>query len=264
MSASLVIERAGAVARVTLNRPDRLNALDVEATRALRDYFRDRSDDRDCRVILLAGTGRGFCAGFDLASGHMDRVESGIAGGLQVQRAFREIVVAMRRCPQPIVALLHGAVAGAGLSLALAADIRIAAESAKLSAAFVKVGLSGGDMGSSYFLPRLIGAARARELLLTGGLVDAAGAERIGLVGEVVPEADLAAAGEQRAAALLDASPLGQALTNQVLDANIDPPCPEAALALEDRTQVLLGQTADFRNAAAAFREKRKPEFKGR
>ncbi len=264
MSGPLIVERDGPIDRVTLNRPECLNALDVESTTQLRRYFREKQDDRECRIILVRGAGRGFCSGFDLASDHMARVESGIAGGLQVQREFREIVVAMRRCPQVVVALLHGAVAGAGLSIALAADIRVAADTARLSAAFIKVGLSGGDMGSSYFLPRLIGTALASELLFTGRTLPAAEARAMGLVSELVPEAELGGAGERYAARLLETGPLGLGLTKELLNANVDAPSLESALALEDRTQVLLGQTSDFRNAAAAFRDKRKPVFEGR
>lgn len=250
---------------MTHNRSERLNALDEALTTALRHYFEGLYDDSSCRIVVLRGAGRGFCAGVDLASAQTREVqEGGIGAAMRVQRAIRNMMVAMRRCPQPIVALLNGPAVGGGFVLALASDIRIATPSVRMSAAFIRVGLGGCDVGVSYLLPRLIGAARSYELLLTGRDVNADRALSIGLVSEIVAEDAL----EQSAASYVDAmlatAPLGLALTKEVLNANLDAPSFEAALALEDRNQVLLSQSDDFREGTIAFREKRPPVFTGR
>jgi enoyl-CoA hydratase/carnithine racemase len=261
----LLVERRGAVDWVTLNRSERLNALDETLTTALRNYFERLYDDRDCRIVVLRGAGRGFCAGADLASDLTRQAqEDGIGAAMKVQRDIRNVMLAMRRCPQPIVALLHGAAVGGGFVIALASDIRIAAPDTRMNAAFIKIGLGGCDVGVSYLLPRLVGASVSSELLLTGRDLSAERALRLGLISEMVPADQLEAAAEPYIEAMLATAPLGLALTKEVLNANIDAPGFEAALALEDRNQVLLAQTRDFREGAAAFREKRPPRFEGR
>lgn len=265
MTESLLIERRGAVDWVTLNRPERLNALDERLTGALRSYFERLYDDRDCRIVLLRGAGRGFCAGADLASDFVRQAqEDGVGASIRVQRDIRNVMLAMRRCPQPIIALLHGAAVGGGFVIALASDIRIAAPDTRMNAAFIKIGLGGCDVGVSYLLPRLAGASLASELLLTGRDLTAERAFSLGLVSEIVPAEDMESAAADYVDAMLATAPLGLALTKEVLNANIDAPGFEAALALEDRNQVLLSQTRDFREGAAAFREKRPPRFEGR
>ena len=265
MSEPLLVDRRGAVDWVTLNRPERLNALDETLTTALRRYFEDLYGDSACRIVVLRGAGRGFCAGADLASDLTRRVQQdGVGAALKVQRDVRNVMLAMRRCPQPIVALLHGAAVGGGFVLALASDIRLAAHGTRMNAAFIKIGLGGCDVGVSYLLPRLIGASVSAELLLTGRDLDAERAHRLGLVAELVAEDELEAAAGPYIEAMLATAPLGLALTKEVLNANVDAPGFEAALALEDRNQVLLSQTRDFREGAAAFREKRPPHFEGR
>jgi enoyl-CoA hydratase/carnithine racemase len=265
VSDPLLVERRGPVDWVTLNRPDRLNAFDETLTTALRTYFERLYDDRDCRIVVLRGAGRGFCAGADLASELTRQAqEEGVGAAMTVQRAIRNVMLAMRRCPQPIVALLHGAAAGGGFVMALASDIRIAARDTRMNAAFIKVGLGGTDIGVSYLLPRLVGASVAHELLLTGRDLDPERALRLGLVSELVDESELEAAAIPYIDAMLATAPLGLALTKEVLNANIDAPGFEAALALEDRNQVLLAQTRDFREGVAAFRAKRPPRFEGR
>lgn len=261
----LTVERRGAVDWVTLNRPDRLNALDDELTSGLREYFERLYRNHECRIVVLRGAGRAFCAGLDLASDQTRRViEDGIGPAMQVQHDIRDIMVAMRRCPQPIISLLHGAAAGGGFVLALASDIRIAADTARMNAAFIRIGLGGGDVGASYLLPRLIGAGPAHELLLTGRDIDAARALSLGLVSEVVGEEGLEAAATPYVDAMLATAPLALGMTKQVLGVNLDAPGLEAALALEDRNQILLGQTADFREGVDAFRARRRPRFSGR
>ncbi|MGH6614599.1 enoyl-CoA hydratase/isomerase family protein [Sphingomonas sp.] len=261
----LIIERRGAVDWVTLNRPERLNALDENLTTALRGYFERLYRDEECRVVVLRGAGRGFCAGADLASDLTREVqEDGIGAAMRVQRGIRDIMVAMRRCPQPIVTLLHGAAVGGGFVLALASDIRIAATGTRMNAAFIKIGLGGCDVGVSYLLPRLIGGSASHELLLTGRDLYADRALRLGLVSEVVAEEALAASAAPYVEAMLATAPLALAMTKEVLDINLDAPSFAAALALEDRNQALLSQGDDFREGVAAFRAKRTPEFRGR
>ena len=265
MSGVLLVERRGAVDWVTLNRPERLNALDESLTTALRTYFEQLYDDRDCRIVVLRGAGRGFCAGADLASELVRQVqEDGAGAAMKAQRDIRNIMLAMRRCPQPIIALLHGAAVGGGFVMALASDIRIATPDTRMNAAFIKVGLGGCDVGVSYLLPRLVGASVSSELLLTGRYLAPERALALGLVSELVPPEALEAAAAPYVEAMLATAPLGLALTKEVLNANLDAPGFEAALALEDRNQVLLSQTRDFREGAAAFREKRPPRFEGR
>lgn len=265
MSEPLLVDRRGAVDWVTLNRPERLNALDETLTTALRTYFEGLYDDSACRIVVLRGAGRGFCAGADLASDlARSVVEDGVANAMKVQRDIRNVMLAMRRCPQPILALLHGAAVGGGFVLALASDIRIAAPDTRMNAAFIKVGLGGCDVGVSYLLPRLVGASVSSELLLTGRDLDAERALRLGLISGIVDREDLESAAAPYVEAMLATAPLGLALTKEVLNTNLDAPSFEAALALEDRNQVLLSQTRDFREGAAAFREKRTPRFEGR
>jgi enoyl-CoA hydratase len=167
----------------------------------------------------------------------------------------------MRRAPQPIVAAVHGPACGGGFALALAADVRVAAESARMNAAFIRLGLSACDVGVSYFLPRLVGASLAAELLLTGDFVDAARAERIGLVSRVVPDADLEETARTLAASMLRNAPLGLRLTKECLKLSLDAGSLEEVIAMEDRNQALAARTADFREGVAAFLEKRPPKF---
>src|SRR5580658_1118381 len=189
---------------VTLNRPDRLNALNQPLADALLSYFEARRRDGEIRVILLRGAGRAFSSGADLkAGGQPDRLRDGPDGDW----VLRDLLKAMRACPQPIVALVHGAAAGGGLAIALAADIIVAGESAAFHPAFIKIGLSGSELGVSWRLQRTIGVSRAREMLLTGRPMLAAEALTAGLVSSVVPDADLIAHGQGLAAEMLKAAP---------------------------------------------------------
>lgn len=262
---TFVLERDGDVERLTLNRPDKLNALNREMVDELRDYFRGLADRHDVRVVVLQANGRAFCAGLDLAPDGEKRGASGgssVHEGLRWQRRIAEIYMAMRYCPQPIVALVNGAACGGGFSLALAADIRIASESARMNCAYIRIGLGGCDMASSYFLPRLVGASLASELILTGKFIDAKRALGLGLVSKVVPDADLRAAADEDIDLMLTTNPLGLRLSKEALRMNIDAPSLEHVIALEDRQQILTVQTKDAREASAAFFEKRRPEWK--
>ncbi len=255
--------REGALELVTLDRPERLNAMDDALVRALERYFLDLPEREPVRVVVLRGAGRAFCAGLDLKGGPLpDHGAQGVRGVLQVQRRIVRIIKAMRACPQPIVALVHGAACGGGFSLALAADVRIAAPDARMNAAYLDIGLSACDIGCSYLLPRLIGASVASELMLTARFLHADRAERLGFVSEVVPHERLLDAGLALADEMLAKNPLGLRLTKDGLRINIDAPSLDAATALEDRQQVLLTATHDHREAVASFLEKRPPAWR--
>mgnify|MGYP003452005863 CR=1 FL=1 len=263
---TLVVERRGDVEIATLNRPGALNALDEELTDALNRYFADLHERTDVRVVILRGNGRAFCAGLDIKakSGRDQNDETPVLRTLRTQTAIGNIYRKMRSCPQPIIALAQGAACGGGLSLLLASDIRIAAPSLKANAAYIKIGLGGCDMASSYFLPRLVGASLAAEMILTGRFIHAPRALSSGLVSEVVEEDGLLDAGMALAADMLLTAPWGLRLSKQALNLSIGAPGLEAAMAVEDRQQVILAATEDHREAMAAFLEKRPPSYTGR
>jgi enoyl-CoA hydratase/carnithine racemase len=247
---------------VALNRPERLNAISFEMFDELLALQADIDAKDDIRVVVITGNGRGFCAGLDLddAATLPDMTTTEMMAG---QETWAAAIVGFRRLAAPVIAAVNGAAAGAGMGLALAADIRIASESAKFNAAFVKVGLSGGDVGSSWTLPRLVGLGRATEMSLTGRFVHAEEALRIGLVTEVTPAETLLTRAYDTADLIASNSPFGMALTKQVLQDNVDAPSLQAAVNVENRNQVLAASTSDMREALSAFREKRMPTFTG-
>jgi enoyl-CoA hydratase/carnithine racemase len=264
ITTSLLVEARGPVEWVTLNRPASLNALDPELIERLRNYFIGLPDRKDVRIVVLRGAGRAFCAGLDLKAGSADSgpPEGPVHRGLATQRRIAEIVLAMRRCPQPIISLIQGAACGGGFSLALASDIRLAGESARMNCAYIRIGLGGCDIGSSYFLPRLVGASVAAELILTGKFIDAARALKLGLVAQVVPDSGLEAAAQEDIDLMLTTSPLGLRLSKEAFNMNLDAGSIEAAIALEDRNQILCAQTQDFREGMSAFLARRPPVWK--
>jgi enoyl-CoA hydratase/carnithine racemase len=250
---TLRLERRGDVDWLTLDRPDSLNAMNARMIAELAEYFDARVHDTATRVIVLRATGKAFCAGLDLRemTGLIEELDT--AARLRFQQRLSSIFVAMRRCPQPIVCLMQGAASGGGFALALASDIRLCAPEVRMNAAFIKVGLSGCDVGMSYLLPRAVGSSVAAEMLLTGSFLDAARAAALGFVAAVVPQAELEAAGAKMVDALLQADPLGLALTKQGLQVGIDAPGIESAVANEDRQQSLLSGTEGFRARMKAF-----------
>jgi len=254
MYETLELRREGPVAWLTLNRPERLNALNPALVTELRDVFSGFSSEPETRVVVLRGAGRAFCAGLDLR-------EPGPAA-MRAQRRISEIVLLMRRAPQPIIACVQGPACGGGFALALASDVRIAGESARMNAAFIRIGLSGCDVGVSYFLPRLVGASLAAELILTGRFVHAERARELGLVSRVVPDAELEAAARELVDEMLATSPLGLRLSKEGLNASLDAGSLEQVVALEDRNQVLCTRTGDFREGVGAFLEKRPPVWR--
>ncbi len=262
MSDHLIVDRRGAADWVTLNRPERLNALNPALLAELNDYFTGLERNDAVRVVVLRGAGRAFCAGLDL-KGAGAAAASGTDAMLRNQREFSGLVMRMRRCPQPIVGLLHGHAAGGGFSIALGCDVRIAAEGTKMNCAFIRIGLSGCEMGASYHLPRLVGTSVAAELLYTGRFIDAERALRVGLVSEVVPPEQLEAAGQAMVADMLATAPLGLRLTKDCFWAAVDGNDLASVVAMEDRNQVLAVANGDLAEGAAAFLAKRKPNFGG-
>jgi enoyl-CoA hydratase/carnithine racemase len=233
----LLVESLGEIERVTLNRPARLNALNQPLTEALLAYFEGLRRKRETRVVILRGAGRAFCSGADLkAAGSPEALRDGPEGDW----TLRDMQKAMRACPQPIVALVRGPAAGGGLTIALAADIIVAAESAAFHPAFIGIGLSGAELGVSWRLQRAIGVSRAREMLLAGRPLRAEAALAAGLVSAVTPEADLDAYGEALATDMLKARPDALRLTKRSLDAALESSSLEVAYELEERAQMLM------------------------
>ena len=262
--AVLVDDVGDGITQITLNRPARLNAMNAELIAGLHDALDTLAADRDCRVIVLTGAGRGFCAGLDLSEGASPPTAQGLGrvqAGMTVQKSIAGLVPKMRAMPQPIVAAVNGPAAGGGLALALAGDVRVAAASARFNVAFVRIGLSGCDIGVSWMLPRLIGASRAFELLLTGRFVDAAEADRIGLVARVVDDGAVVESARETAALIVANSPWGVRMTKEVMWSQLEIGSLQAGIDLENRTQVLSSFTGDMTEAMQAFLEKRPARF---
>ena len=262
------IEEHGAVAVVSLDRPEKLNAMDEPMIAALGTYFTELCDRPEIRVVVLRAEGRAFCAGLDLGGWPRPKDTGDDAGAIhhtwRTQRMIARVMQAMRRCPQPVIAAAQGAACGGGFSLLLASDVRYAAPDLRMNAAYIRIGLGGCDMGASYFLPRLVGSSVASEYLLTGRFMSAEKALACGLVSEIVPAEGLFDKALALADEMLLTSPMGLRLTKDALNLNIDAGSMEAAFALEDRQQVLLSQTADAAEARAAFMAKRAPEYRER
>ena len=252
------IENKNGVDYVTLNRPESLNALNESMLNGLRDYFEQLYFNHEVRVVVLKGSGKSFCAGLDLDSFDADFNSS---AALKQQREISKIIILMRRCPQPIISLIQGSACGGGFALALASDIRIASEDMKMNAAFIKIGLSGCDVGVSYLLPRIVGASVASELLLTGRFIKANRALQTGLVSEVAASNKLEDIANKLVEEMLATSPLGLRLTKECLSMNIDAASLEQAIAMEDRNQVLCLQTKDFNVCLNAFLKNERPIF---
>jgi len=255
---------ADGVGTVLLDRPDKLNALTFEIYAQLRDLFRTVYLDRDARVVVLRGNGRAFCSGGDVheiigATLSMEPREL-----LAFTRMTGEMIRAMRECPVPVIAAVHGMAAGAGAMLALAADFRVCSPAARFAFLFTKVGLSGADMGAAYLLPRLVGMGHATRLLMLGDTVDAEQALRIGLASQLVsPPDDFDAAVDDLARRLADGPTEAYAQTKALLTREQDMSL-SAAVELEAQTQALLMKGADYAEFHAAFTGKRAPRWEGR
>ncbi|SNQ47711.1 putative enoyl-CoA hydratase echA12 [Frankia canadensis] len=250
------------VVLLTLNRPDRYNAMTDTMFVELEAFARRLDADSRARVLVITGAGRAFCAGFDLAAA--DGLPGlGALGMLDQQERAARALLAIRSLKVPVVAAVNGPAAGGGLSLALAADIRLASPEAKFNAAFVRIGLSAGDLGVSWLLTRLVGPAVASEICFTGRLVDAREAEHIGLVNQVSESGGLLDDVFRLTEQIVANSPGGVQLSKRALQANLEVGSYAAALELENRGQALLTRSQDMPEALAAFREKRTPVFRG-
>jgi enoyl-CoA hydratase len=252
---------------VTLDRQFRLNALTADLVGRLAEVLDRIAADRSCRCVVLTGAGRGFCAGLDLRDyGDSERVaERGSPlGELERQRELAGLTLRLHRLPQPVIAAVNGPAAGGGFALVCASDIRIAARSARFGVSFIRAGFSACDLGVSWLLPRLVGAARAHELMLTGRVFDADEAREMGLVVDVVDDEELMDAALAEAAQIALNPPASVALTKQGMWLALEFPSLEAAVELENRQQVIAGLTADRQEATAAFLEKRPPRYQHR
>ena len=254
----LHVRREGSVDWLTLSSGDGLNTFDVGNAIGLRDYFRQLADDEECRCVVLSGAGQNFSAGLNLkAAQHLPEAPSAEVHALM--NRFGEVTLAMRMCPQPIVALVRGHAIGGGFAYACAADLRIAAEDASFSTGFIKLGLSGSELGVGFLLPRLIGSARAAELMLTGRPLRASEAIAWGLVSRVVPADDLVAAAQELVEEMLRSSWLGLRLTKESINLGMMSGGLEAMLSAENRAQTLTMPHA--REGMNAFMERRTPKF---
>ena len=268
--------REDGIGILTLNRPEKLNAISFQMEEDFHQVLDHLMVNLDCRVLILRGEGRAFCAGTDLQEGLIlntkktpegyDRfyflnLKEPIKRKMYHQWRITQIIVKMRKISQPIIALVQGAAAGGGLAFALASDIRIVTKNAKLINASINIGLTGADMGGSYFLPRLIGRARASEILMSGRVVDGVESENIGLAVKLVDEANLLNAGLEIAEELLTKSPLGLRMTKEAINLSLDSPSLENIIQFENSSIVLTFSSKDVNEASSAFFEKRKPKF---
>lgn len=254
------VDAATGVATITLNRPDRLNALTFEVYEELRDTFRSLDSEPGVRAVLITGAGRGFCSGGDVEDIIGRLFERDPNGLLAFTRLTCDLILAIRRCRRPVVAALNGTTAGAGAVIAAACDFRIAADTAKIAFLFVRVGLSGADMGAAWLLPRLVGLGHASELLMTGDFISPARAHEIGLYHKVVPADELLATSRSYAEKLARGPSAALAVTKDALnrEASMDL---EAALAFEAAAQAELMRHPNFRESYEAFVAKRAPRF---
>jgi len=249
------------VATITLNRPERLNAITFEVYRELTEMFAALRDEKEVRVVVITGAGKAFCSGGDVHDIIGELFSRDMQGLLDFTRMTCDLVRNIRTLAKPVIASLNGTTAGAGACIALAADIRIAAEAAKIAFLFVKVGLSGADMGAAYLLPRIVGLAKATELLMTGDFISAQEAQAIGLYNRVVPVGQLAATTKEFAERLASGPAFALAKTKEMLNREMHMDL-AAALECEAQAQALCMQHSDFREAYDAFVEKRPPGFK--
>jgi len=252
------------IAVVTLNRPDRLNAMSIDLVIELYDALEAAGADNSVRAIVLTGAGRGFCSGLDLKDYGIIPNLDGLQVGQIAQRSMRyysRLVPLIRHIPQPVIAAVNGAAFGGGMCLTLACEMRIASESAVFNATGIVNGLTSTEMGASFLLPRLIGAAHSNDLLLTGRRIDAAEAHRMGLVSRVVPDDVVVDEALSIAARICEYSAYGVAMTKDVLWVNLETTSLESAIEIEDRNQLMLGFTENLPEAIRAFDEGRPPVY---
>jgi enoyl-CoA hydratase/carnithine racemase len=258
---SFLFEVRERVGWITLNRPERLNALTFEVYRELTDAFAQLRTEDEVRAVVITGEGRAFCSGGDVREIIGPLFERDTEGLLEFTRMTCELVRNIRALPKPVIAILNGTTAGAGACIALASDIRIASEAAKIAFLFVRVGLSGADMGAAFLLPRVVGLAKATELLYTGDFIDAREAERIGLYNRVVTAEQLSSVTSELATRLAAGPGFALAMTKEMLNREMDVSL-DTALEWEAQAQATCMQHPDYSEAYEAFISKREPKFK--
>ena len=249
------------IAVITLNRPEKLNALSSTLVEELHSTLDAIKADNDCRVVVLTGAGRGFCAGLDLTDPNPPAVSAGLEApraGMRWQERIAELTVKLHRLRQPVIAAVNGPAYGGGFALAMAADIRIAARSARFCTQFIKLGLGGCDIGVSYTLPRIIGAGPAFDLILTARTVEADEALRLGMVSRISPDDGVVQDALDIAETLCGYGNFGLESTKQVLWANLDAGSLETALHVENRSQILSSTSGEMRAFAEAFANRKK------
>jgi len=260
---SFTIEQRGKVDWLTLNRPDAFNTITPDMSDELQDYFGALQRNHAVRVVVMRGAGKHFCAGLDLKSDQQDdELNTGPAAGLRSQRRISEIVMRMRRCPQPIIGLVQGAASGGGFAFALACDVLILAEGARMNVAMARIGMTGNDIGISYFLTRALPHSVANELMMTGRFLSAERAYQLGLASEICPSEELEGRGEAMAADMVRLSPMGLRLTKEGTNIARDAASLDAVVAMEDRQQILTTLSGDMKEGVMAFLEKREPNYK--
>ena len=257
------------VAVLRLNRPERLNALSPSLAADTHEALRELRHDRATRAIVLSGAGRSFCAGYDLAAATSgddpapDSEGRGPVGAFwALQTQLSDLILALHECPKPVVAAVSGAAVGGGLALALACDLRVATTDSRFGSVFIKVGLTSCDMGVSYFLPRIVGATRAAELMLTGRHFNAEEADRYGMLNQLTEPAGHEAAAVALAGQIAANTEYGVSMTKSGMWANIDAPSLRHAIELENRSQALGTFTGNLDEFASAFMEKRPPDWR--
>ncbi len=249
---------------IRLNRPERLNAMSIDLCLELKAALEQTAHDNDCRVVVLTGAGRAFCSGLDLKDHSVIPNVDGLTIpriGPRAIRIYSQLIPIMRHIPQPIIAAVNGAAYGGGMCLSLGADVRIASESAVFNATGIVNGLTSTELGASWLLPRLVGAAHSNDMLLTGRRIDAAEALRMGLVSRVVPDDQILECALDIAEGMCQFSPYGVQMTKQVIWANLENSSLATAIELEDRNQIMLGMTDNLPEAITAFDEGRQPVY---
>lgn len=249
---------------ITLNRPERLNAMSIDLVIELHDALEAANDDNDCYVVVLTGAGRAFCSGLDLKDYGIIPNIDGLQVGRIAQRSMRyysRLIPLMRRMHQPIIAAVNGPSYGGGMCLTLGAEIRFASRSATFNSTGIVNGLTSTEMGVSWLLPRLVGAAHSNDILLTGRTIDADEALRMGLVSRVLDDDELLATALETAARMCEFSPYGLAMTKDIVWVNLENPSLEAAIEIEDRNQLMLGFTNNLPEAIRAFDQGRPPVY---
>jgi enoyl-CoA hydratase/carnithine racemase len=256
-------EKADGVATVTLDRPEKLNPLTFESYADLRDLLGELPHHQDVRVLVIRGEGRGFCGGGDVNEIIGELIKMEPRDLMRFTKMTGDVIRAMRECPIPIITAIHGIAAGAGAVIALASDFRVVSTSGRFAFLFTKVGLSGGDMGAAYLLPRVIGLGRATELLMLGGTIDSATADRYGLASRLVGDDEIDGAVADLARTLASGPALAIAQTKSLLTRELDMPL-GPSMELDAMTQALLMTTRDHAEFHAAFNERRPPRWEGR